>query len=267
MNLNKNFNLVLSGGGALGYAHVGVVEKLYENSLIPKEIIGTSMGSIVGAIFALKLSKSEFIRMFNEFSNMFKWLSISFSNSSAIDNKKIYKIFDMVFADKKIKDMPIDIKIISTNFDNAEIRVFDKNDDIYIKDAILSSMSIPGLFQQIELENKFYVDGFIGANLPINYVSDNSIDTLAIDVMSIKSIKPFKKSEYKFFGHTKAIIKSLNRTIRLMAISQTKEAIKNYKGGNLILIQPNLQGFRTASFHKYKRIKNIGYLSVSDKVI
>jgi len=258
MNINNKFNLVLSGGGALGYAHVGVIERLYQHSLTPLEVVGTSMGAIVAGVYSLGFSQDKFITLFDEFSNIFKWLRVSFSNSSIIDSRKIYKILTEVFEDRVMKDTIIPLKIIASNFDTGEIKVFDKNDDIFIRDAILASMSIPAVFRQVEIDNEFYADGYISANLPINYVLNQDIETLAVDVMSSNSIDKFVKDDYRFFGHTKSIINTLERTVRLMTINQTKDAIKIYRG-KLILIEPKLSNYKTASFHKYKEIKDIGY--------
>ena len=266
MDINREFNLVLSGGGALGYAHVGVIDRLYQNGLTPVEIVGTSMGAIVGGVYSLGFSHNKFIEIFDEFSNIFKWLRVSFSNSSIIDSRKIYKILREIFEDRKLSDTIIPIKIIASNFDTGEIRVFGRDDNIYLRDAILASMSIPAVFRQVRIENQFYADGYISANLPINYLSNQDIDTLAVDVMSPNSIDKFEKDYYKFFGHTKSIIKTLERTVRLMTINQTKDAINVYKG-KLILIEPNLSHYKTASFHRYKEIKDIGYNTMVNKIV
>jgi len=257
---NSEFNLVLSGGAALGYAHIGVIKRLYELDLSPREIIGTSMGAIVGAVYALDLSKEEFLDIFEEFSSIFKWIKISFSDASLIDSAKIYRILDGVFGDKLISELPIDLKIIATNFDNGDLRVFSKRDDILLKDAILASMSIPALFPQVAIEDDFYVDGYIGANLGLNYVSLPSIPTIAIDVMGKNSLSPFIKDKYRFFGHTKAIIKTLERAMRLMMINQTKMIVEGFKG-ELLLIEPSLHKYKSAHFQKYKKIKKVGYKS------
>jgi len=263
--MDREFNLVLSGGAALGYAHVGVIKRLYELEMQPKEIVGTSMGAIIGSVYALNLSKKEFLSIFNEFSNIFKWLKLSFSNASVIDSIKIYRILEGVFGDRMISESPIDLKIITANFDDGSLRIFSKNDDIAIKDAVLASMSIPALFPQVEIDEEFYVDGYLGANLGLNYLSDTSIQTIAIDVMGRNSLTPFVKDQYHFFGHTQAVIKSMERAMRLMMINQTQMIIKDFKG-ELLLIEPTLQKFKSSHFHKYKKIKKAGYKSALERL-
>lgn len=258
--MSANFNLVLSGGAALGYAHVGVIKRLYELNRHPQEIVGTSMGAIVAGAYALQLSQNEFLKLFDEFSNIFKWLRISFSDASIIDNEKIYRILDSVFGDMKISQSPTPLKIVTTNFDSGEIRLFSQDDDIAIKDAILASMSIPAIFPQVQIQDQFYVDGYLGANLGLKYLSDTTIPTLAVDVMGRNSLSPYTKDKYRFFGHTKAIIKNMERSMRLMMINQTQMIIEDFKG-ELILIEPELHTFKTSHFNKYKKIKKAGYRS------
>jgi NTE family protein len=255
-----NFNLVLSGGAALGFAHVGVIKRLYELDRFPEQIVGTSMGAIIGSVYALKLPQEEFLRIFSEFSNIFKWIKISFSNASLINSSKIYKIIESVFGEMKMAQSPIPLKLIATNFDNGEVRIFSRHDDIAIKDAILASMSIPVIFPQVKIDESYYVDGYLGANLPLSYLDDITIPTIAVDVMGKNSLAPFIKEEYTFFGHTKAIIKTLERSMRLMMINQTKKTIEDFEG-ELLLIEPHLHKFKSTHFNKFKKIKKAGYKS------
>ena len=66
------FSLVLSGGGALGIAHLGVIEDLEANNLLSSEIIGTSMGGIIGACVAVGLSSKGILKLLKEFSTVTK---------------------------------------------------------------------------------------------------------------------------------------------------------------------------------------------------
>lgn len=66
-----DFTLVLSGGGALGIAHLGVLHDLEEQQIRPKEIVGTSMGGIIGACMAIGMSEAEIHAQINRFSGLF----------------------------------------------------------------------------------------------------------------------------------------------------------------------------------------------------
>ena len=78
-NLKSNeFSLVLSGGGALGIAELGVIYDLENEGLTPAEIIGTSIGSIIGACIAIGMKEKDVYSLFVEFSNIFNWVQFSF---------------------------------------------------------------------------------------------------------------------------------------------------------------------------------------------
>ena len=104
---NKNFTLVLSGGGALGIAHLGVLHDLEKEQLVPNEIVGTSMGGIIGACLAMGMTEQEIYEHIKSFAGIANWIKFSFSGNAVVDNEKVAKIFDGIFQDKKMKDTSI----------------------------------------------------------------------------------------------------------------------------------------------------------------
>ena len=249
-NLKEDFSLVLSGGGALGIAHLNVIKALEEKHLKPKEIIGTSMGAILGACYALNQNEQEIYENIKKFSNIFKWGKISFSHSSLLSTDKISKLFISLYGDKKISDTDIELKIVATDFNTGQAEVFDKSSDMFIKDAVLASMAIPGIFPAIKLNDKYYVDGFISSNLPVEFAQYDSI--LASNVLGKNSFKDYKEKDYQFFGHTKAVLGMLERSLRLTMYNKAKELIKNNSA--ITLIEPEVSEFKTFEFHKYNEI-------------
>ena len=156
-NLADDFTLVLSGGGALGIAHLNVLRQLNDNNLQPKEIIGTSMGAILGSCYALNYSDKEIYQFIESFSSIFKWGKISFSHGSLLSTDKIAELFEVLFGNKKISDTPIDLKIVATDFNTGKAKVFDKKTNISIKDAVLASMAIPGIFPPVKINNNLFL--------------------------------------------------------------------------------------------------------------
>ena len=183
-----NFTLVLSGGGALGIAHLGVYHDLEKLNLSPKEIVGTSMGGIIGACIAIGMSEKEIYEQIKNFSNVFNWLKFSFSGNAFVENDKIEAIFKGIFQERKMKDTLIPLKLIATNLHNGHKKVFTAEDDVMIKDAILSTMAIPGVFEEHIIDNETYGDGFLCENLGVNEASLFD-DVLAVDVMGENSFE------------------------------------------------------------------------------
>ena len=248
----SKFSLVLSGGGALGIAHLGVIEDLEKNSLTPSEIVGTSMGGIIGACVAIGLSAEQILNILEEFANVTKWIKFSFSGNSIVDSSKIEKIFIDIFADKSFEDVNIPLKVISTNIANGEKRVFSRNDNILIKDALLATMAIPGIFSEKEIDSIVYADGFLCENLGLNEAVFETI--LAVDVLGINS---FDKELPDNFFKTSNVLDMLEKSLRLLIHNQTN-LIKKSIDKKLFLLEPETKDYKTYHFHKVKEIKELG---------
>jgi NTE family protein len=241
---------VLSGGGALGIAHLNVIRELQENNYHPKEILGTSMGAILGACYALSYSDSDIYQFIKEFSNILKWGKISFSQSSLLSTDKIENLFTQLYGDKVIADADTTLKIVATDFNTGQAIVFDSSSEILIKDAVLASMAIPGIFPPVMINNNYYVDGFISSNLPVEFAQYERI--VASNVLGKNSFNNFEEKDYQFFGHTKAMLGMFERSVRLIMYNKAQKALEHHS--EVILIEPNVSDFKTFEFHKYKEI-------------
>jgi len=252
-NFNReNFTLVLSGGGALGIAHLGVLHNLEEQDIIPKEIVGTSMGGIIGACMSIGMHEKEIHHEIEKFSNVFNWIRFSFSGNSVVDNEKIAKIFETLFHELKMKDTLIPLKLIATNLHNGHKKVFTASDDVFIKDAILSTMAIPGVFEEHIIDGETYGDGFLCENLGVNEATFN--DVLAVDVMGENS---FEKAMPDNFFKTSNVLEMFEKSMRLLIYNQTQTHIKN-ANKNITLLEPLTKAYKTFQFHKHKEIRALG---------
>ncbi len=248
----KNFTLVLSGGGALGIAQLGVLHDLEKQNIIPNEIVGTSMGGIIAASIAIGMTEKEVYEEIENFSNVFNWIKFSFSGNSVVDNEKISKIFSKIFKERKMKDTVIPLKLIATNLHNGHKKVFTASDDVLIRDAILSTMAIPGVFEEHIIDGETYGDGFLCENLGINEASFN--DVLAVDVMGENS---FEKAMPDSFFKTANVLEMFEKSMRLLIYNQTQTHIKN-SNKNIYLLEPITKEYKTFQFHKYKEIRTLG---------
>lgn len=248
----NNFTLVLSGGGALGIAHLGVLADLEKHNILPQELVGTSMGGIIGACMAIGLREKEIYQYIKAFSSVSKWIKFSFSGNAIVDNSKIENMFETIFGDKKMNDTAIPLKLIATNLVNGHKRVFTSKDDLYIKDAVLATMAIPGIFQEHIIEGETYGDGFLCENLGINEASFDTI--LAIDVLGENS---FDKTMPDNFFKTANVLEMFEKSMRLLIYNQTQTHIKN-SHKNIILLQPETKAYKTFHFHKVNEIRTLG---------
>jgi len=252
-NFNReNFTLVLSGGGALGIAHLGLLHDLEKQNMIPNEIVGTSMGGIIGACKAIGMTEKEIYEEIKNFSNVFNWIKFSMSGNAFVVNDKLKTIFESVFKERKMKDTLIPLKIIATDLHSGHKRVFTAKDDVLITDALLSTMAIPGVFEEHIIEGETYGDGFLCENLGVTEASYD--DILAVDVMGENS---FEKTMPDNFFKTANMLEMFEKSIRLLIFNQTQTNIK-YSTKNILLLEPDTKEFKTFQFHKHEEIRALG---------
>ena len=249
---NNPFTLVLSGGGALGMAHLGVLHDLEKKGLSPAEIIGTSMGGIIGACLAIGMKEEQIYQEILKFSSISSWIRFSFSGNAVIDNGKIETIFSTLFAERKMKDTHIPLKLIATNLKNGQKKVFQSSDDVYLKDALLATMAIPGIFNEHHIHGETYVDGFLCENIGINEASYDTI--LAVDTLGKNS---FETSMPDNFFKTSNVLDMFEKSMRLLIYNQTSTHIKNI-GKSIYLLEPHTKAYKTFHFHKVDEIRALG---------
>jgi len=223
-----------------------------KQNIVPSEIVGTSMGGIIGASIAIGMKEKEIFEEIESFSNVFNWIKFSFSGNAVVENEKIDKIFDNIFKNKKMKDTLIPLKLIATNLHNGHKKVFTASDNVLIKDALLSTMAIPGVFEEHIIDGETYGDGFLCENLGVNEASFN--DIVAVDVMGKNS---FEKAMPDNFFKTANVIEMFEKSMRLLIYNQTQTHIKN-TNKNIYLIEPITKEYKTFQFHKYEEIRALG---------
>ncbi|TVQ65646.1 MAG: hypothetical protein EA360_08610 [Balneolaceae bacterium] len=203
--------LVLSGGGALGIAHIGVLEAIEAAGLRIDYITGTSMGSLIGGLYAIGYSTGQLreIALSNNFTELFldrrqrKFISNFEKLSDArtivtfpiretgidlplgvIKGQNIYnylaKLTWSVHDNDDFYTFPIPFAAIGTDIETGEAVVFHSG---YLPDALRASISIPSIFTPHPIQNRVYVDGGLARNLPVEDVIQMGANyTIAVDV-------------------------------------------------------------------------------------
>jgi NTE family protein len=262
--MNKPFSLVLSGGGALGFAHLGVISDLEQKQLKPSEIVGTSMGAIIGSLLSIGLTSSEIKFRFEESINSSKknfpislpnWITFSLHRHTLMDTTKIESLFDKVFGERKMCDTKVPLKIVTTQFYNGQKKVFSKNDDVLIKDALLASMAIPGVFPSRNINGIEYVDGFLSENLGITQSEFNYI--IASDVFGQNS---FQSKNANSFFKFKNMAEKFEKSMRVIIANQTKTNIDSLltQEKKINYIDIPTHRYKTYQFNKLKDISELG---------
>lgn len=162
-NGNFTIGLVLSGGGAKGIAHAGVLKFLEEKRIEPTVIASASAGSIVAGLYGIGKTAEEILNFFKSV-YFFKWKHFVFNRPGFINSDAFIPYFAPVFKDAQIKDLKLEVNIVSTDLVSGETRIFDKNTKII--DAIIASSAFPGITTPYHLDEVLYSDGGILNNFP-----------------------------------------------------------------------------------------------------
>jgi NTE family protein len=249
---NENFSLVLSGGGALGIAHLGVLHDLKEQHLVPGEIVGTSMGGIIGACMAIGMNEQEIYEQIRAFAGVYNWIAFSFTGNAVIDNKKIARIFNGIFQNRKMRDTAIPLKLIATDLHTGDKKVFDASNNVLIRDAVLATMAIPGIFDEHIIGGTAYGDGFLCENLGISEATFE--DVIAVDVLGKNAFR-YEMPDNRL--KTSNVLEMFEKSMRLLIYNQTRSHLRCCQK-HICLLEPDTKAYRTFHFHKTEAIRALG---------
>lgn len=182
--MKKNVALALSSGGPRGFAYIGAIEVLEERGYRITSVAGSSIGSLVGGIYAAgRLPEfKEWLYSLDKW-NVFSLMDLSMGKNHFVKGEKIISAMMEVVPDVEIEELRIPYCAIATDLYTGEEVVFDKGK---LFSAIRSSISIPSLFRPVKFGVTTLIDGGIANCLPLNRVARNEGDILvAFDVNDV----------------------------------------------------------------------------------
>ena len=266
--------LALSGGGAKGMAHIGVIKALEEEGIIADYITGVSMGSIVGCLYAMGYSAAEIEQVFRDID----WdlnLSDDISEKNIIfDEKKLFRtqLLSLSYENRHIgapsgiiygqqisatinyytfpvatihnfDSLKIPFRVIATDIENFEAVVLKSGN---LADAIHASMAVPAAFSPVEIDNRLLVDGGVVLNFPVSEVKKMGAD---IVIGSYTGRRLYTKEE---------LISITNVTTQIMSFNGLIDSETQKKNVD-ILIEHDFGDISPTDFDKLDSLIIIGY--------
>ncbi|MFV0387285.1 MAG: patatin-like phospholipase family protein [Pyrinomonadaceae bacterium] len=281
--IRPKVGLVLSGGGARGLAHIGVLKVLEENHVPVDYISGASMGALVGAMYAMGKSPEELEKIvmglnwgellrgrtaYNELSFRRKQDRRDIPGAIVVSGKEpkdlklpnslnpgheIGLLIDNLTFDygtiSNFNDFPIPFRCVATDMVNAETIVLKSGS---IQRSLRATMAIPAVFAPVEIDGRILADGGILNNIPAEVVKEMGADIVL--VVDIETQMGDRRS-------LESLIGVLGQTIMVATIENSRRSLKLAD----ILLAPDLEDHTTADFGASREIIDLGYKGAKAK--
>ena len=158
--------LALGVGVAYGLCHIGVLKVIEEEGIPIDVIVGSSMGAVVASLWATGKSSREILELTKEFKerrHIWGIIDLTLPYLGFLKGNKLYNFLKKHLGNKTFYDVKLPLKIIASDIRKKETRVLEKG---LLRDAIMASCSMPGVFQPFKLKEDFLFDGGMVSPLP-----------------------------------------------------------------------------------------------------
>lgn len=251
-----SIGLALGSGGAGGLAHIAMLEIFEELEVQPDVISGTSIGAVIGALYAAGLESEEIRVLFAEFGdsalnpfsgfggngggvNWTDLIDFDFNNASVFSTDGFLDFIGERIEARDFSELTIPLKIVATDYWTGEPAVFSEGD---LFQAIKASIAVPGLFAPVANGERLLIDGGVSNPLPWDLLEDQDV-VVAIDVTGIRSPSPDDPPD---------LAELLFKTFEIMQQSMIRE--RRSSNPPDIYIKPELEDVRLLHFERVDRI-------------
>lgn len=241
--------LVLGAGSARGLAHIGVLQVFNENGIFPDIIVGSSMGAMVGGIYACGADLAMLDKMIARMDNRI-FFDVRVPRLGFIAGKKISYLLDLLTKKKQFDELDIRLQVAATDLLSGQTIVLEEGS---IAEAIRASISIPGIFHPIKKDGMILVDGAITDRLPVDIALQHEADLLiAVDVTFAE-------------GRSIEIRNVLDVIMNSLDLMQKRHFEASAQNTDFLL-QPQVSCFASSDFNKSAQIIEMGRLAAQEQV-
>lgn len=266
--IGRSNKLVLSGGGARGFAHIGVLKALNELK-IPVDIIGgTSIGAVLGAVFATGWEYDFILEQgYNAFVKDKPLKDYQFPMVSFLKGNKLDKTLEKYFGDLRIEDLPIPFLAVASNMSKMSTEIIT---DGTVRDAVRASISLPSILPPVIRNNSLLLDGGIVDNMPFDPVQTiGAGPNIGVDLSEIKERtlsytkipSNLELTKAKFMKSKRVKVPNIYQIIMgTMTLASDEKKRQNIPKFD-VYIKPNVRKFGFLDLKRYYEIVEEGYRS------
>lgn len=240
--------LVLSGGGARGFAHLGVIQALNEAGIFPDVISGTSAGALAGVLYCDGYSPKEILK-FMKSSSRLNYMRPTLPRDGLLQISGITKILETHLRAKKFEELKIPFFACATDLNNGKAVYFSSGE---ILNPVIASASIPVLFKPVLINNISYVDGGVLDNMPLSPVENKCKLVIGSFVNPV--------------GYEATIGGLIQIAERTFMLRMSKEVIEKSKKFDLFIAPLELKYFGILDPEKADGLFDIGYKTTKEKL-
>ncbi|MDR0728958.1 MAG: patatin-like phospholipase family protein [Prevotellaceae bacterium] len=232
--------LVLSGGGAWGFAHIGLIRALEERGIVPDIIAGTSIGAIIGAGYADGHTADDLLQIVSHV-HMSRFATIHLPTKGLLELTWLEKLLQSVLRAPTFEALKTPLVVAATNLSKGEIVHFRTGTLI---DKVIASASVPVIFTPREIDGDEYVDGGLLDNFPVMAICDECEQVIGMHVQP-------KHYGEKLTNLLHIAAQSFLLSVRMQGCMQAHLCD--------VFIEPDLAGYRFFDFSDSKKIAQSGY--------
>jgi NTE family protein len=233
--------IVLSGGAARGFSHLGVLQALNESNIYPDIISGTSVGAIVGSLYADGNKPYEILSLLSKNSRL-DYFSLTMPKEGLLQISGLIKILKETLRAKTFEELKIPLFVTATDLNNGRIVYFSSGE---LLRPVIASSSIPVLFKPLIIDNVFYVDGGVMNNMPIEPLEN------ICEIIIGSYVNPI--------GNENSFSSLINVAVRTFQLSMHKDLIEKQARFTLLIAPPELKNYALLDPGKAEELFEIGY--------
>ena len=235
--------LVLGGGGARGFAHLGVVQALFEAGIKPDIISGTSAGAIIGAMIASGHTPEECLRFFTG-KKILHFARLTMSKKGIMTLNGMEERLKEFLQAETFDDLEIPLVVTACDINHAIPVHFEHGE---LSPRIIASCSIPVVFTPKEIDNNDYVDGGVFMNLPVRPIRKRCEKIISVEINTVDT--------------SENITNMLDMAVRSFHLGVNRNTDIDRSMSDVFIAPKNISKYNMFDLEHMHEIYNEGYLS------
>lgn len=240
-NKKPKIGLALSGGGARGLAHIGVIEILEKNNIPIDFIAGSSAGAVIGAFYAyLKdIKKVKKVALATDWRKALSLIDPSM-HQGILSGDKVKKFLEDFLGKASFEDLKIPLSVVATDLKTGKPEIIKKGN---VVDSLRASISLPIIFRPVKFKGKFLTDGGLSVPVPVDIVKEMGADFVIAVNLDADGIINGKNGDFGFY-------KIANISINILRYHLANSNVKNAD----FVISPKVGKFGISQFLDAEKI-------------